>query len=172
MTAQRPAGALPPETLAAIRIVFFQECETHLAELSAALAALQNGESDPETLSGAYRAAHSIKGGAGIFELDALVGFSHQLETALGEVRDGRLASGPEVLGVLSRAHALLAELVEAGREGRTLPSERMTAPSQDLAALAPPAMEPKAFDALNFEPRPMAFQPLNHAGRSGPEGV
>jgi two-component system chemotaxis sensor kinase CheA len=172
MTAHRPAGGLSPETLAAIRIVFFQDCETQLAELGAALTALQNGDSDPETLNSAYRAAHSIKGGAGIFALDALVAFSHQLETALGEVRDGRLAPGPEVLDVLSRAHGLLAELVEAGREERDVPSERITALSQELAALAPPATEPEAFDALNFEARPMAFQPLNPAGRCGPRGV
>jgi two-component system chemotaxis sensor kinase CheA len=172
MTAQRPARGLSPEALAAIRIVFFQECEAHLAELDAALAALKNGETDPETVNSAYRAAHSIKGGAGIFELDALVGFSHQFETALGEVRNGRLSPGPEVLGVLSRAHGLLVELVEAGREGRTAPCEHMATASQELAALASQGAEPQAFDALNFEPRPMAFQSLRPTGRSGPDGA
>ncbi|HEY3888577.1 MAG TPA: Hpt domain-containing protein [Caulobacteraceae bacterium] len=168
MTAQRPARGLSPETLAAIRIVFFQECEAHLADLEAGLVALRNGERNPKRLDGAYRAAHSIKGGAGIFQLDALVQFSHQIESALGEVRDGRLAPGPEVLGVLSRASNLLAELVEAGRDRRGLPAERMATLGEDLAALAPRESEPKAFDALNFEPRPMAFQPLSPRRRVG----
>jgi two-component system chemotaxis sensor kinase CheA len=158
--------------LAAIRIVFFQECEAHLAELDAALVALKNGETDPETLNSAYRAAHSIKGGAGIFKLDALVGFSHQFEMVLGQVRDGRLSPAPEVLGVLSRAHGLLAELVEAGREDRTPPSERTATASQALAALASPGAEPQAFDALDFAPRPMAFQSLRPTGRFGTDGA
>jgi two-component system chemotaxis sensor kinase CheA len=165
-------GGLSPETLAAIRIVFFQECEAHLAELEAGLTALQDGDRDPETINGAYRAAHSIKGGAGIFQLDALVRFAHQIETVLGEVRDGRLAPGPDVLSVLARASGLLAELVEAGREGRNPSPEPMATLGEQLAALTPRAPEPKAFDELNFEPRPMSFQPLRPAGRAGPEGA
>jgi two-component system chemotaxis sensor kinase CheA len=165
-------AGLSPEILAAIRVVFFQECEAHLAELGAGLTALQNGDSDPEILNRAYRAAHSIKGGAGIFELDALVRFSHQVETALGEVRDGRLAPGPDVLGVLARASSLLAELVEAGRERRDPSPEPMATLGEELAALTPRATEPKAFDELNFEPRPMRFRPLSPAGRSGPGGA
>jgi two-component system chemotaxis sensor kinase CheA len=165
MTAQGPASGLSPETLAAIRIVFFQECATHLADLKAGLTVLQNGGRTSETVNGAYRAAHSIKGGAGLFQLDELVRFSGQIETVLGEVRDGRLAPGPEVLSLLGRASHELADLVEAAREGRDLPPEPTAALGQALVALAPSEAEPSAFDALNFEPRALSFRPIRRSG-------
>ncbi len=172
MTARRPVGGIPPETLAAIRVVFFQECETHLVALETGLGALKSGDSDLETLIEAYRAVHSIKGGAGIFELDALVRFSRQFETVLGEVRDGRLAPGLDVMPVLARASRLLTELVRAGREGRDPSPESLVASSEVLTALMPRTTEPSAFDALNFEPRPVTFQPLRPPGRSGEGGA
>jgi two-component system, chemotaxis family, sensor kinase CheA len=172
MTARPSVGGLSPETLAEIRIVFFKECESHLADLEAGATALQNGDRDPERLNGAYRAAHSIKGGAGIFQLGALVGLAHRVETVLGEVRDGRLAATPEVLDVLARASRRLAELVDAGRQGHGPSPEPATAVDEDLGTLMPVDAEPGGFDALHFEPRPMTFQPLRPVGRSGPGGA
>src|SRR5258708_2466799 len=101
MTARQPAGALSPESLAAIRIVFFQECEEHLAAIETGWRELQSGDTDPETIATVHRAVHSIKGAAGIFELDELSRFSRQFETALVEVRDGRLQPGPDTVRVL-----------------------------------------------------------------------
>ena len=168
MTARPPAGGLPPETLAAIKVVFFQECESHLADLDAGLIALRNGEMDSETVSRAYRAAHSIKGAAGLFQLDALARFSAQIETALGAVRDGRMALAPDVLSLLAQASRQLAELVEAGREGRDPPPEPTQALGEALTTLAPSQAESDPFEALNFEPRRVGFQPLHPVGRSG----
>lgn len=160
--ADRPAmGALPPETMAAIRVMFFQECETHLAQLTTGLTALRDGQANAEAVNDATRAAHSIKGGAGIFQLDALARFSGRLETALGEIRAGRLEPGPDVLGLLARACEALADLVAAGREDRPT-DPAMTAPIlEQLAAVTPSRDEPTPPD---FTPRPMPFQPLRRA--------
>ncbi|HZC17118.1 MAG TPA: Hpt domain-containing protein [Caulobacteraceae bacterium] len=149
MTVQRPVGALPPETLAAIRIVFFQECEAHLAQLATGLCALQAGDRDPEMINAAYRAAHSIKGGAGIFGLDALVHISGRLEAALGEVRAGRLEPSSDILSLLSRAAQALADLVQAGREERDLADNRTAPLLEELAALTPARAEPTQLEAV-----------------------
>jgi two-component system chemotaxis sensor kinase CheA len=159
-------GGLSPESLAAIRIVFFQECEQHLAEIGAGLRALQGGDRDPETVNGVFRAVHSVRGGAGIFALDALVRFSDRFEAALAEVRAGRLELGPDILRVLLRADELLAELVEEGREGRTADPSRTAPLLEELASIIPERTEPSEFGALNFEPRTVVFQPLDPAGR------
>ena len=161
MTVRRPAGMLPPESLAAIRIVFFQECEEHLAAILTGLRALQSGDTDPETVVTVHRAVHSIKGAAGIFGLDDLDRFSRQFETALVEVRDGRLQPGPETVGVLLRAAEALAELVDDGRHDRAVAPDRTLAMLETLAALAPGTAEPGTFDGLEFESRPMAFKAL-----------
>jgi two-component system chemotaxis sensor kinase CheA len=164
MTAQRPPGTLSPESLAAIRIVFFQESETHLAQIAAGLSALQTGHEDTETVEVVHRAIHSIKGAAGIFALDALVGFAARFEAVLAEVRAGRLRPDPDGLRVLVRASNLLAELVEAGREDRAVSDVRVAPLMAELAALTPHADEADAVDDLDFKPRPVVFRPLGGA--------
>ena len=158
-------GWLSPESLAAIRIVFFQECEQHLAEIETGLSALQGGDRDPETVNGVLRAVHSVRGGAGIFALDAIVQVSHRFETALAEVRAGRLALGPDLLDVLLRADDLLGDLVEAAREGRTVDPGRTAPLLAELASIIPESPEPSEFGELNFEPRTVVFQPLEPTG-------
>jgi two-component system, chemotaxis family, sensor kinase CheA len=161
MTARQPAGTLSPESLAAIRIVFFQECEEHIAAIETGLRALQSGDTDPETIATVHRAVHSIKGAAGIFELHELARFSRDFETVMVEVRDGRLQPGRETVGVLLGAAAVLAELVDDGRHGRAVAPDRTSAMLETLAALVPGTAEPGTFDSLDFEPRPMAFKTL-----------
>ena len=106
------------DPLAEIRVTFFQECEEQLAELESGLLAMEGGETDGETINAVFRAVHSIKGGAGAFGLEDLVRFAHVFETALDEMRSGRLAPEPETLKVLLRAADVLADLVRAGRDG------------------------------------------------------
>src|SRR5215468_4082046 len=106
------------DPLESIRETFFQECEEQLAELEGGLLALEGGDTDPETINAVFRAVHSIKGGAGAFQLEDLVRFAHVFETALDEMRSGRLAASAEVLKVMLRAADVLADLVRAGRDG------------------------------------------------------
>ena len=91
------------DPMEAIRETFFQECEEQLAELEAGLILMESGTADSETVNAVFRAVHSIKGGAGIFALDALVRFAHVFETALDHVRSGRLAAGPTMLNLLTQ---------------------------------------------------------------------
>jgi two-component system chemotaxis sensor kinase CheA len=114
--------------MAAIRETFFQECEEQLAELEAGLILMESGAAEAETVNAVFRAVHSIKGGAGIFALDALVRFAHVFETALDSVRSGQLAAGPAVLNLLLRAADVLADLVRAARENGTVDEARTAA--------------------------------------------
>ena len=169
MAEHRPVGVLSPESLAAIRVVFFQECEEHVADLESGLTALECGDRDPELINAVFRAVHSIKGGAGIFELEALVQFAHRFESALAEVRAGRLEATPDIVRVFLRAADTLADLVQAARDGQAVSLDRTGAISQELERLA--ASEAAAFetfDDLDFEPRSIAFKPLPPA--AGPQ--
>ena len=106
------------DPLAAIRETFFQECEEQLAELESGLLAMEGGDQDPETINAVFRAVHSIKGGAGAFQLEALIRFAHVFETALDEMRSGRVAITPDVLKTMLRAADVLADLVRAAHDG------------------------------------------------------
>ena len=80
------------DPLESIKETFFQECEEQLAELESGLLAMEGGDTDSETINAVFRAVHSIKGGAGAFSLEPLIRFAHVFETALDEMRSGRLA--------------------------------------------------------------------------------
>ena len=69
---------------------------------NALLAAGQNADGG-DTVNAIFRAAHTIKGSAGLFGLDHIVGFTHVVESLLDEVRDGHVAlSEPLVVLLLS----------------------------------------------------------------------
>ena len=106
------------DAMAEIRLTFFQECEEQLTALENGLLSMQEGETDSDTVNAVFRAVHSIKGGAGAFKLDALVGFAHVFETALDRVRSGELAPDADGMKLFLRAADALADLVTASRDG------------------------------------------------------
>lgn len=79
-------------------ITFIAESRELLEDMEAALLRMEGqGEGDPETVNAVFRAAHTIKGSAGLFGLDAVVAFTHVFENVLDALRDGRLAFGGEL---------------------------------------------------------------------------
>jgi two-component system chemotaxis sensor kinase CheA len=69
--------------------VFFEESLEGLDIMESSLLALDLTEVDAETINTIFRAAHSIKGGAGTFGFMQVSGFTHVLETLLDEIRSG-----------------------------------------------------------------------------------
>lgn len=136
------------DPMAEIRVTFFQECEEQLAELETGLIAMENGTAEPETVNAVFRAVHSMKGGAGIFALDALVRFAHIFETALDKVRSGTLAATPAVVSVFLRAADLLADLVRAARDGGAADEARITGLAKAFAEISNEASEPGAAES------------------------
>lgn len=120
-----------------IKEIFFQECEEQLAELETGLLALNDGDDDPETVNAVFRAVHSIKGGAGAFALDDLVGFAHVFETTLDCVRSNVLEPTKDVIKVLLKSSDVLADLTTAARDGGVVEAERCDALVVELKALA-----------------------------------
>lgn len=72
--------------------VFFEESQEHLEEMEQLLLDLDLANPDPEMLNSIFRAAHSIKGGSGIFGFDALGSVTHIMEGLLDKIRKGQLA--------------------------------------------------------------------------------
>jgi len=126
------------DPLESIKETFFQECEEQLAELETGLLAMEEGDTDPETINAVFRAVHSIKGGAGAFSLEALIRFAHVFETAMDETRSGRLAASNEVVKIMLRAADVLADLVRAARDGGSVDEALTAALTEELKTLGP----------------------------------
>ena len=99
--------------LTRFRGVFFEEAREHLAELEAGLLHLDRGTADDEVLNTIFRAAHSIKGSAGMFGLGDVIRAAHALEGVLDRLRTRQLAPSRPLVDLLLRGSDLLAQ--EAG---------------------------------------------------------
>ncbi|WP_260954606.1 chemotaxis protein CheA [Pseudomonas citri] len=62
-----------------------------LQQMEDALLYIENAPDDPDTINAIFRAAHTIKGSAGLFGLDDIVAFTHVAESVLDRVRDRQL---------------------------------------------------------------------------------
>ncbi len=119
----------------AIKQTFFEECDEQLIELERGLLEIDEGSGDRETVNAVFRAVHSIKGGAGAFQLNDLVHFAHTFETTLDLVREDKLEPGPDVMRTMLRASDILADLVAGARDGRTIPPDIWEPSVAELAA-------------------------------------
>lgn len=84
-----------------MRAALVQESRELLAEMDNALLAIERDGPSEESIHAVFRAAHTIKGSAGLFGLDHVVGFTHALETILDEARAGRLDVGSDLVSLL-----------------------------------------------------------------------
>ena len=146
------------DPMAEIRASFFVECEELLESLQDALAQMDEGSSDNETINVVFRAVHSIKGGAGAFGLDALVAFAHRYETVLDELRSGRMTVTPEAMKLFFHAADLLHDHVRAARDGGPVP-EGSESCLTDLEALIGGGAGPEPEEEItDFQPMTLAF--------------
>jgi two-component system, chemotaxis family, sensor kinase CheA len=82
---------------------FVAEASELLREMEDGLLECTRGTPSEETINLIFRTAHTIKGSAGLFGLDAIVSFVHGVETLLDRVRLGEIALGaPLVQSLLS----------------------------------------------------------------------
>ena len=80
---------------------FIAEAHELLQEMEEILLHLENGPHDADTIDALFRAAHTIKGSAGMFNLDPIVNFAHIVEDLLDHMRDGEIKIGADLIAVL-----------------------------------------------------------------------
>ena len=155
------------DPLAELKQTFFQECEELLGALEQKLQALDEGSVDSEDVNAAFRAIHSIKGGAGAFGCTELVGFAHVFEASLDHLRSGRVAIEDAPFTLFLRCADAVADLVSAARN-----DEPATERPDLLAALEQVGKEPQA-PAAAPPPAPVApaAEPVA-ANNDAPPGI
>ncbi|MGC3874981.1 chemotaxis protein CheA [Halomonas sp. GXIMD04776] len=97
---------------------FFEEAEELLGDMERLLLELDVDEPDPEELNAIFRAAHSIKGGAGTFGFLVLQETTHILENLLDHTRRGELALRRDIVDTFLEAKDMLHDQLNAYRNG------------------------------------------------------
>ena len=93
---------------------FIAESRELLEQMEQSLLALEHDGSDRELLDAVFRAAHTIKGSAGLFGLDAVVHFTHAVESVLDRMRNGELELSDALINLLLESQDHIASLVAA----------------------------------------------------------
>lgn len=107
---------------------FIAEGRELLQDMERGLLALERDPKDSETLNGVFRAAHTVKGSAGLFGLDDLVRFAHAMETVLDQLRAGDRALTSDLTARLLDCGDHLGALLDRVAEGtRTVDTELLS---------------------------------------------
>nr|WP_324257902.1 chemotaxis protein CheA [Cellvibrio fontiphilus] len=117
---------------------FFAEAEDLLNSMESALLRLDEGDSDPETINEIFRAAHTIKGSAGLFGLDDIVAFTHTVENLLDRARDSTITIGGDLLSILLPCRDHIALLIDHALQGRANDAECLAKGQALLDSLQP----------------------------------
>ncbi|MFN3656051.1 MAG: chemotaxis protein CheA [Pseudolabrys sp.] len=154
-----------------LKNTFFDECSEALQQIEQGLTDMRDGHGSDDTINAVFRSVHSVKGGAGIFGFDSLVGFAHVFETVLDAMRSGTLHSSPDIVDVLLPANDVLTDLISMSRAGEAIAPdfghdsrralENLLGKTADESGGDEPA--PADFEGLDFTP--VAFDVENPAG-------
>ena len=120
MQTQSGSGDAGGIDVAQFHAVFFEEADEHLVSIEALLLEIDVVAPDDEAVNAVFRAAHSIKGGAGMFGFTDVTDLTHEAETLLDRVRKGQLPLTVEIVdAMLETGDAIKAQLaVRRGEEG------------------------------------------------------
>ncbi|RJQ65009.1 MAG: hybrid sensor histidine kinase/response regulator [Desulfobacteraceae bacterium] len=97
--------------------LYVEESLEHLADIENDLLSIERSgaEIDEERVNKVFRAAHSIKGGAGFMGLTRIKELSHKMENVLGMIRSRELVPNQEIINVLLSASDTLRNLLGSG---------------------------------------------------------
>ncbi|KAF0205743.1 MAG: two-component system chemotaxis family sensor kinase [Gallionellaceae bacterium] len=167
--------------------VFFEEAAEHLTNMESLLLSLEVNDPSMDDLNAIFRAAHSIKGGAGTFGFTDMTEVTHVLETLLDKLRKQEMALTNEMVNAFLEAGDAISMQLAGHRDGTAVDEqiikdaraklERLSSADQSAAPAAPsspviaPVKAPDTDPGYGFfddEPAPAA---QNTAGAEDSQG-
>lgn len=95
------------------RDALVQEARELLDVMEQALLRIEQAGAVPESVNAIFRAAHTIKGSAGLFALESVVAFTHTMESVLDRVRNEELGFDEQMLSLMLACRDYLGKLVD-----------------------------------------------------------
>lgn len=139
---------------------FLVESDENLSRLDQDLIELEKHPKDKALLSSIFRTIHTIKGACGFLSFSILEGITHQAETLLSQLRDGKRELTPAlvslILETVDATRKVLAEIEATGREGASQ-FEDLTGRLRASAQLPAPEAKSEASPVASAVPPPVA---------------
>lgn len=97
---------------------FVQEAREYIDEVEPTLIEIYHGSDelgavDPELINSVFRLFHSMKGSAGFLALTTIASVTHEAETLLDKIRNGKLQLTVEITEILCKALDLFREMLD-----------------------------------------------------------
>jgi len=132
---------------------FLSEARENLAFIDKNLEQLSSD--DPEVLNALFRAAHTLKGGAGLVGLEAVKTITHYAEDLFDGIKKGEITYTEDMLDTLYDAFDEIVEMIDATEESGEIPEfdeDRVNEIASSVQALTGKEQEKVDEDALDTE--------------------
>ncbi len=108
---------------------FFVEADSQVELLESNILVLENDPSNADAIDELFRAAHTLKGGAGTVQMTELAEFTHLVEDSLDVIREGKFKVNEDTVDTLLSATDVIKEMLRERQEGRVF--------QEDVSSLA-----------------------------------
>ena len=125
--------------------VFFEEAAEHLSNMERLLLGLDVADPSMDDLNAIFRAAHSIKGGAGTFGFNDMIEVTHVLETLLDKLRKEEIALTNEMVNAFLQAGDAISMQLAGHRDSTEVDQELVNSARANLERLSADKAAPKA---------------------------
>lgn len=115
--------------------VFYEESFEGLEAMETGFLDLDPNSYDDEELNTIFRAAHSIKGGAGTFGLTDVASYTHVMETLLDQMRNGSRSITAQGIQILLESVDVLRYLLTCNKKENEVDKDRVDAQQRVLEA-------------------------------------
>ena len=118
---------------------FFAEAQGQVESLEQNVLALEQESGNRDAVDEIFRAAHTLKGGAGTVEMMELAEFTHLVEDVLDGIRSGKAAVTEAVIDALLGSIDVIKAMLDSRSRGSAYGGDTSTIKAT-LAAFLPPA--------------------------------
>ncbi len=113
--------------------IFIQESREQLTAMETALLELEANPGDSDRINAIFRAAHTIKGAAGVIECNFIVEFTHVVENALDKLRNGEITVSGDLVALLLSCNDHIGTLVTVLETNQDAPDEATQSVGSEL---------------------------------------
>jgi two-component system chemotaxis sensor kinase CheA len=92
---------------------FIAETTEHLEEMEDNLLHLEKSPDNAELINGIFRCVHTVKGSAEYLGMEKIAGLTHNLESVLDRIRNGKLRVNREIIDVVISSGDVIGRLIE-----------------------------------------------------------
>lgn len=131
---------------------FFDEADELLADMEKHLLELDFASPDTESLNAIFRAAHSIKGGAGTFGFTVLQETTHILENLLDDARRGELQLSNNIVNLFLESKDIMQDQLDAYKSSQEPDQERFKYICEALRQMAEEAKQGSGTQSVQIE--------------------